>query len=291
MATPPAEVHIDEALVGRLLREQLPELAEAEVRVVANGWDNAVVRVGEEWMLRLPRRTAAATLIHHEQRWLPELAPRLPLPVPVPTFVGQPADDYPWSWSLCRWLPGRIAAESPPADQDRAVADLAAFLRALHVPAPADAPANPVRGVPLRARAAVVESRLATPAPTVEPRRVLEVWNDLSATPVWDGPPLWIHGDLHPANMLTHGGELAAVIDFGDITAGDPATDLAVAWTMFDEVARHAFRTAAGVDDATWRRAAGWALALALAYLTGDDESPMPAIGRRALAAVLAEVD
>ena len=106
---------------------------------------------------------------------------------------------------------------------------------------------------------------------------------------MWDGPPLWLHGDLHPANMLTDDGRLSAVIDFGDITAGDPATDLAVAWTMFDEPSRREFRAAVAADDATWRRAAGWALALALAYLTGDDESPMPAIGRRTLAAVLAE--
>jgi aminoglycoside phosphotransferase (APT) family kinase protein len=289
MATPPAEVQIDEALVGRLLREQLPELAAADVRIVANGWDNAVVRVGDEWMMRLPRRAAAATLIGHEQRWLPELAPHLPLPIPVPTFCGQPDDGYPWPWSLCRWLPGRSAAAAPPVDGGRAATDLAAFLRALHRPAPADAPDNPVRGVPLRARATVVESRLAVPAPTVEPRRVLDAWNDLSATPIWDGPPMWLHGDLHPANMLTEEGRLAAVIDFGDITAGDPATDLAVAWTMFDEPQRISFRAAVGADDDTWRRAAGWALALALAYLTGDDDSPMPAIGRRTLAAVLAE--
>ena len=118
---------------------------------------------------------------------------------------------------------------------------------------------------------------------------VLAVWADLSATPAWDGPALWLHGDLLPSNMLTLDGRLSAVIDFGDITSGDPATDLAVAWMMFPPTEREVFRAAAFIDDRTWRRAAGWALNLSLAYLTSDDSTSMPAIGRETLEAVLEE--
>jgi aminoglycoside phosphotransferase (APT) family kinase protein len=120
---------------------------------------------------------------------------------------------------------------------------------------------------------------------------VIRVWDDLRSTPEWAGPPLWLHGDLHPSNMLTNCGRLSAVIDFGDITSGDPATDLALGWMMFEPRERAAFREAAAIDDDTWRRAAGWALNLSLAYLTADDTTSMPAIGRRTLSAVLAEFD
>ena len=256
---------------------------------MGNGWDNTIARVGDEWMVRLPRRAAAAPLIESEQRWLPLLAPSLPLAVPVPWFAGQPGDLFPWVWSVCRWLPGKSAAAAPPLDLAEAALTLAAFITALHVPAPLEAPLNEFRGVALQRRAAAVEQRVATlevDAPTV-----LNVWAQLCATPAWDGPPLWLHGDLHPSNMLTLDGRLSAVIDFGDITSGDPATDLAVAWMMFPPAERELFRCAADIDNHTWRRAAGWALNLSLAYLTSDDTTSMPAIGRATLAQVLAEFD
>jgi aminoglycoside phosphotransferase (APT) family kinase protein len=287
MATPAAEIHIDEALVRGLLLAQRAELADLPVRVVANGWDNTIVRVGDEWMVRLPRREMAAALIANEQRWLPELAPLLPLPVPVPEFVGSPTADYPWSWSVGRWLPGQSAAEAPPSDQCAAAVALGAFVRAMHRPAPSDAPENPFRGVALVARAAAVGGRVASLGSRVDAARILATWDRLVATPSWAGAPLWLHGDLHPSNMLTLHGELSAVIDWGDLTAGDPATDLAIAWMLFDAPQRASFRHLAGVDSNTWRRAAGWALNLSLAYLTGDDSSSMPAIGRRTLAEVL----
>jgi aminoglycoside phosphotransferase (APT) family kinase protein len=289
MATPAAEVDIDETLVRSLLAAQAPDLAALPIRVVANGWDNAVVRIGDEWMARLPRRAAAATLIEHEQQWLPVLAPRLPLAVSVPTLCGRPSDDYPWSWSLGPWLHGESAAAHPPIDQAHTVATLAAFIRALHQPAPLDAPENPVRGVALQARANAVHQRVDSLAAVIDRDRTLAVWSRLSATPAWDGPPLWLHGDLHPSNMLTLDGRLSAIIDFGDLTSGDPATDLAVAWMMFDAPNRTEFRSQAGIDGPTWKRAAGWALNLSLAYLTGDDTTSMPGIGRHTLAAVLAE--
>ncbi|MFZ4720244.1 MAG: aminoglycoside phosphotransferase family protein [Ilumatobacteraceae bacterium] len=289
MGTPGAEIEIDEALVHALLTDQCPHLADLPVRIVANGWDNVITRVGDEWMARLPRRAVAVPLVLHEQQWLPHLAAHLPLPVPVPVHCGTPGAGYPWPWTLTRWLDGSPAATHPPVDPAEAADTLAAFVRAMHRPAPADAPDNPVRGVALRQRADAVEGRLAQLADVVDVDRVRATWDRLRRTPVWDGPPLWLHGDLHPANMLTVDGRLAAVIDFGDLTAGDPATDLAVAWMLFGPAERDRFRVAIGTDDNTWRRAAAWALSLALAYLTADDTTSMPAVGRTTLAAVLAE--
>ena len=287
MATPAAEIDTDEALVTALLASQCAELAALPVRVVGNGWDNTIARAGDEWMVRLPRRAAAAELIVNEQTWLPLLAPALPLDVPVPWFCGVADERFPWAWSVCRWLPGRTAAEAPPADPAAAAHSLAAFIAALHQPAPVDAPLNPFRGVALQERAAAVHERVERLGIVIDGARVLRTWERLRAAPVWDGPPLWLHGDLHPSNMLTHHRRLSAVIDFGDICAGDPATDLALAWMMFGATERARFREAARVDEDTWRRAAGWALNLSLAYLTADDTTSMPSIGRTTLAAVL----
>jgi aminoglycoside phosphotransferase (APT) family kinase protein len=291
MATPAAEFDIDDVLVRALVAEQHPASANLPVRIVGNGWDNTIARLGDELLVRLPRRAASATLIEHEQRWLPLLAPALPLDVPVPIVCGVPGAGYPWHWTICRWLPGDSAATTPPSDLAAAADDLGRFIRALHVPAPADAPENPVRGVALRRRAEAVDQRLSSFADIVDVPIVRRLWARLSSTVDWAGPPLWLHGDLHPSNMLTDDGRLTAIIDFGDVTAGDPATDLAVAWMLFDVAERSRFRDIIGVDDATWHRAAGWALSLSLAYLTGDDTSSMPAIGHRTLARVIDEFE
>jgi aminoglycoside phosphotransferase (APT) family kinase protein len=289
MATPVAEVDIDEALVRGLLHAQLPDLAELPVRVVANGWDNAIIRIGDDLAARLPRRAVAADLIEAEQRWLTELAPHLPLPIPVPVFAGRPTSTYPWKWSLCPWFVGDSAAAVPPLDAEATARTLARFIAALHRPAPVDAPSNRFRGVALAARAAAVDERAHSLAEVIDLDRTLDVWRDLMATPTWHQAPVWLHGDLHPSNMLTHHGELSAIIDWGDLTAGDPATDLAIAWMLFDAPQRDLFHQLARVDTNTWRRAAGWALNLSLAYLTGDDSTSMPAIGRRTLAEVIDE--
>lgn len=291
MATPAAEIHIDAPLVAGLVAAQCPELAGQPVRIVANGWDNTIARIGEQWMARLPRRAAAAELVVNEQRWLPVLAPHLPLDVPVPWFCGSPHERYPWSWSVCRWLPGDTAAAAPPTDPAATALTLASFVAALHQPAPPDAPVNPFRGVALQQRSEAVVDRVHLLEALIDTPRVLRVWDELRATPVWDGPPLWLHGDLHPSNMLTLDGRLSAIIDFGDICSGDPASDLALAWMLFPPAERAQFRTATHVGDHTWRRAAGWALNLSLAYMTGDDSTSMPAIGRATLTEVLTEFD
>lgn len=279
-------------LVRALLAEQHPDLADLPVSPLAAGWDNAVFRVGPELTARLPRRVEGVALIAHEQRWLPELAPRLPLPIPAPIRTGVPGCGYPWPWSVCPWFPGEPASTHPPADGDRAARDLGGFLAALHLPAPADAPANPYRGVPLAARddrfRAAVEHLAGRPERLAPPVRTWAVarWDELRQAPPWTGPAVWLHGDLHPHNLLVHEGRIRAVIDFGDLTAGDPATDLAVAWMLFAEPHRARLREVGhGADDATWARAEAWAVALAVAYLEGSpDGSPMLAVAHRTLA-------
>lgn len=288
--TPAAEVHLDDRLVRGLLADQHADLADLPLRHVEAGWDNATYRLGEALAVRLPRRLASADLIAHEQAWLPGLAARLPLPVPAAVRVGRPGRGYPWRWSVLPWLDGAPADLAPPAD-DQAAA-LAAFLRALHAPAPADAPANPVRGVPLATRAAAFAERMARVAARtdlIEPRHAA-IWQEALAAPI-DVGPSWIHGDLHPRNILVAGGAISGVIDWGDMAAGDRATDLAAIWMLFERpAARRAALAAYGpISDATLRRARGWALHLGLTLLdTGLVDTPRhAAIGERTLRRVL----
>jgi len=296
MDMPAAEVDVHAALVTRLLRQQHPDLA-GEVTLVANGWDNALFRLGDSLAVRLPRRAAAAQLVLNEQRWLPELAPRLPVPIPAPVRIGAPSDYYPWAWSITPWIDARAADEFPPAARTPVVVALAEFMVALHTPAPADAPHNPVRGVRLDSRSEAVRDRLSTGV-IGRADELAALWRHLAATPAWAGPPLWLHGDPHPANVLLATDaagtpvDLAAIIDFGDITAGDPATDLAAAWLVFDGDARAEFRVRTNelgpVDDDTWRRARGWALNMGTAIAAHSDDNPrLAAIGAHVLDQVL----
>jgi aminoglycoside phosphotransferase (APT) family kinase protein len=288
MPTPAAEIDIDEGLVRSLLEEQYPQLAGEEIHIAGNGWDNVIARAGDR-VVRLPRRAQTAALIESELRWLPVLAGRLPLPVPVPEFAGRPSAKFPWSWSVARWLPGRAASVEPPDDLTAAAEDLAGFIVALHRPAPEDAPVSAYRGGPLKDRAEAVRKRAGDFREVIDQKRVLTLWEILRATPEWQGPALWLHGDLHPSNLLTYRGRLSGVIDFGDLTRGDPATDLAVAWMLFGKADRDVIRRMTATSDNTWRRSAGWALHLSLAYMTGDEHTEMPAIGRRTLTSVLEE--
>lgn len=295
MPTPTAEVLIDDALVRALLAEQHRDLAHLPLTAVGQGWDNAVYRLGDSLAVRLPRRAVSAPLIEHEQRWLPALAPALPLEVPAPVRIGRPGCGYPWSWSVVPWLPGRTALESPPEDDAQTAGTLAEFLRALHQPAPTTAPRNPWRGVPLSRREQAFHEHMDRLQSTVDRAAILAAWSRARRAPPWDKPACWIHGDLHPGNMLVDSGRLSAVIDFGDLAAGDPATDLSVVWMALGPVNRARVRRLAcgsegWLDHHTWDRARGWALALGLAYAAiADDEPSMRALGRRTVNAVLGD--
>jgi aminoglycoside phosphotransferase (APT) family kinase protein len=274
--TPPAEVPIDIALVRALLEEQHPDLAVLPLVDAGEGWDNRTFRLGEELAVRLPRRAASASLIEHEQRWLPLLAPHLPLPVPNPIRIGRAGCGFPWQWSVTGWLPGETALVSPLPDEKAAADDLARFLRALHRPAPHDAPRNPWRGIPLDARRALIHEHAAAIAGRVDEASVIETWERLRVTPPWTRAAIWLHGDLHPGNLLVRDGRLSGVLDFGDLTAGDPATDLSVAWMLLREPARSRFRDltcgAGGwLDSDTWTRGRAWALVLGAAHLAHSD--------------------
>jgi aminoglycoside phosphotransferase (APT) family kinase protein len=293
---PAAEVEITTELVRRLLRAQHPDLAGLPVEPLANGWDNTLFRLGDGLIVRLPRRTLGAHILVNEQRWLPVLAPRLPLPVPAPVRIGVPALDegYPWPWSVVEFLPGTPASSGAPFDPAVAASDLGGFLGALHAAAPPDAPANPVRGVPLASRAANFTENLATLQGQVNHDAVLAAWEAALAVPPWSGAPVWLHGDPHPANILIHDGRVSAVIDFGDITAGDPASDLSLAWMLLPAASHDRFRAAyaaagnGAISAATWARGRGWALHLAVVFLAWSADNPqLHEVGERTLAAVL----
>lgn len=287
---PAAEVEVDEGLVRALLADQHPDLAGLPLTPCPPGWDNAIFRLGRELVVRLPRRAVAVRPLENEQRWLPELAPRLPLPIPVPVRTGAPGRGFPWPWSVCAWFEGATAADAPP-DPQPAARDLGAFVAALHAPAPGDAPVNELRGGALAGRSAVLEERLALLGDAVDAKAVRARWRAALAAPYDPGLRVWLHGDLHPANLVVRDGRLAAVLDLGDLTGGDPATDLAAAWMLFDADVRPIFREAAGAtDDATWRRARGWALSHAIACLASSADNPrMRGVGARTLAHVLAD--
>ena len=289
-----AEFTTDAELVRRLVLEQHPDLAHLPLTQVDGGWDNTVFRLGDELAIRLPRRSATAALVANEQRWLPELASRLPLPVPTPVRVGRPGSGFPWAWSVVRWLPGTAAFAAPSFDRRAVAVALGGFLRALHQPAPSGAPQSPWRSIPLDARTERLHAHLDQLHDSVNRERILALWDRLVVTPRWSGPPMWIHGDLHPGNLLIHDSALAAVIDFGDIACGDPATDLSVMWMLLPPEHREALFEAAGhnranpADEEMWRRARGWALAIGVAVLAlGQDGNPLAELGRRTIESAL----
>lgn len=259
------ELRFEQDLVRALLHEQHPDLADLELRDVDGGWDNQQWRLGDELAVRLPRTERAPALLRTEQRWLPELAPRLPLPTPVPLRVGAPSSRFSHTWTIARWVQGTPADHTPITRSDAAEV-LAEFLRALHDHAPVDAPANPTRGIPLDA--VQVGDLFDGIADHGDVDRAREAWAEAVAAPVWQGPPLWLHGDLHPANVVVQDGTLAGVLDFGELCAGDPATDLSTAWILLPGGTADRFFDAYGkADDATISRARGWAVLRALGLI------------------------
>ena len=287
MGTPAAEVEIDERQARQLLAAQHPDLADLPIVSIASGWDNHLLRLGDSLALRFPRRQLAAQLILNEQRWLPSLRKRLPLAIPAPVRIGIAQFQYPWAWSVTPWIEGETADHSPPDGNQGEV--LAAFFEALHIPAPADAPRNPYRGMPLRERASTFADRLAKlqGKTAILDGRVHALWNDALAA-ANDTTPTWIHGDLHPRNVLIEKGRLTGVIDWGDLACGDRACDLAAVWMLLPQLEsrKRAMAACPSVSEATWRRARGWALLFAVILLSSGlvDDARMVAIAERTIA-------
>jgi aminoglycoside phosphotransferase (APT) family kinase protein len=289
------ELEIDAALVRRLLASQFPRWAGLPLaRVASSGTDNAIFRLGDDMAVRLPRIRRAEAQIEKEQRWLPQLAPQLPLAVPVPIAVGSPGEGYPCRWSVCPWLPGEEASGERIGDLCRAAIELAAFITALQRIDPAGGPPpgehNFLRGVPLSRRDAQVRAAIEAAGDMIDAAVVTAAWEDALRAPVWDETPVWIHGDLQSGNLLVQEGRLSAVIDFGGLGVGDPACELMVAWSLFSGESRDVFRAALGVDGATWARGRGWALCAVIALPYYRTSNPViVANALRTIAEVLAD--
>jgi aminoglycoside phosphotransferase (APT) family kinase protein len=263
---------IDAELVRRLVAVQFPRWADLPVRPVARqGWDNRTFRLGEALSVRLPSARHYEAAIEKEQRWLPRLASHLPLPIPAPVEVGAPGEEYPWRWSVGSWLAGETADVATIADRTRFAADLAAFLAALHrIDASTGPPAGRHsfwRGGPLATYDAETRAALTKVGDRID-NAAADVW-DAALAAACDGPPVWVHGDLAPGNLLVWDRRLGGVIDFGQTCVGDPACDLTIAWTFFDGESRATFRAGLTLDAGTWARGRGWALWKALIVFAG----------------------
>ncbi|MFJ3876991.1 aminoglycoside phosphotransferase family protein [Streptomyces sp. NPDC090077] len=260
---------IDAALVRRLVDTQFPQWAGLPLELLdPAGSDHVIYRMGEGLSVRLPRHADAIGQARKEAEWLPRLAPHLPLAVPVPVGVGEPGFGYPWPWAVSRWLDGEVATVEALGDSPEAAVELAGFLTALQRFEPGEIPAPGTRedlaAQPLAARDRATRAAIAEVDGPFDTAAMTELWEAALSAPDGDGPPVWSHGDFHTGNLLTVDGRLSAVIDFGGLGIGDPARDLTIAFTLMSPGSRAAFRAALGVDDATWTRGRGWALATGL---------------------------
>jgi aminoglycoside phosphotransferase (APT) family kinase protein len=291
----PDETDIDETLVGRLVAAQFPDWADLRIEAVEpRGTDNRLYRLGDDLVLRLPCRERTVKTLVKERAWLPRLAPHLPFDIPIPVAVGTPAEGYPWTWSVYRWLQGENATASRIADLGQAATDLARFLGALQQidarGGPRAGEDNFFRGAPLETLEAAVRASISALRHELDVDTVTAVWEAALRAPAWVRPPVWVHGDLDARNLLVREGRLSAVVDFGCLGVGDPACDVAVAWKVLSRETRADFRSALSVDDATWARARGWVLYQALgvpAYYTAETNPVLVAEARRWLVDVL----
>lgn len=264
-------LEIGAGLARRLIAAQFPQWAGLPVAPVElNGWDNAIFRLGKRMKVRLPTAERYVAQVEKERRWLPFLAPHLPLPIPAPIATGVPGGGYPFPWSVYDWLDGEPASRENITDLRRFAIDLAAFLLALYAVDPGGGPVagahNFHRGGDLRVYDAETREAIARLAGEITGAAATEVWEAALASR-WQRQPVWVHGDVAAGNLLVRDGRLAAVIDFGSSGVGDPACDLVVAWTLLDDESRAAFRATLNLDRDAWARGRGWGLWKALITL------------------------
>ncbi|MCR2784598.1 MULTISPECIES: aminoglycoside phosphotransferase family protein [unclassified Microbacterium] len=286
---PRADITVDTATVASLAaiaRASVPDAPADDPVWLVNGWDCSMWRWGEHLALRVPRREIVVPAVLSEQRWLPILAPAIDrdgVRLSAPIFAGEPTARFPWPWSVVPWIDGASAMAEARSDRTAWAAQLAETIAALHVPADAAAPHNPYRGGPLFERDAGVRANLDALAAVTDgdARMLCRLWEEGVRASPWAGAPVWVHGDLHPGNLVIRDGRLAGVIDFSDLTAGDPAYDLAVAWLAFDEAGREIFTRALAYDAHTWVRSRAWAAAIGAMLIAHSDDSPeYRALGR-----------
>lgn len=286
------EIEISAGLVQRLLQAQFPQWANLPLSAITPaGTDNTMFKLGENLVARLPRTERAAENIEKECKWLPDLAPRLPLPIPTPIAQGRPNADYSLPWAICHLLPGVNLSVTRIDDLHQAAIDMGQFVSALQQISAANGPINK-RGMQLSARDAETRAAITQLEGTIDVERATKLWDSALETPQWNGPPKWLHGDLHPGNMLVKDGRVSAVIDFGSCGVGDPSADLMVAWTVLDADSRKTFRSIVKPDDATWVRGRGWAFTMGIvAYPYYRETNPVfAAVAKRAMDEALADL-
>jgi len=291
------EVDVDIPLVSWLLAAQFPQWASLPIKPVEPlGTDNALFRLGDEMVVRLPRRKQTTQTLEKELRWLPILAAQLPLPIPIPKVEGTPAEGYPFRWSVYRWLKGENATVELVTDLKQLAIDLAQFLAALQRIEPAGGPLpgghNFFRGVPLRRRDEVTRTAIASLGRAIDRDAVTAAWEAALRAPEWEGSPVWVHGDLDRRNILIRRGRLCGIIDFGCLGVGDPACDGMAAWKLLSAETRDIFRTALSVNEATWLRSRGWALSqalMALSYYTKETNPTLVLEAQRWMTETLAD--
>jgi aminoglycoside phosphotransferase (APT) family kinase protein len=291
------ELDTNEHLVARLLASQFPQWSKLPITPVESaGTDNALYRLGDDRVVRLPRTPSATAQVENEHRWLPKFAPHLPLTIPAPIAMGKPGAGYDWNWSVYRWVRGVNATAENLSDLKASATRLAEFMIALQNIDPGGGPPagahGSSRGVPLAMRDAETRAAIKAVDGMVDTEAVTRAWEAALRVPEMKGRPVWIHGDLQSGNLLAEDGRLSAVIDFGCLCVGDPACDLQVAWNLFDREARYVFRSALDVDDATWARGRGWALSIGLIALPYYNQTNpvLAAISRHAIAEVLTKL-
>ncbi|HEY7173303.1 MAG TPA: aminoglycoside phosphotransferase family protein [Micromonosporaceae bacterium] len=266
----PGEITIGVEQVRRLVADQFPQWAgRSLVPQPLSGTDNALFRLGDDLVARLPRAPWAVDQVHTDATWLPQLAPYLPVPVPAPVAVGAPGHGYEWPWTIVPWLPGR----NPERGTDLAdvAVDLAGFVTAMIKADPLDGPIKEgiARGVPLAQRDDLTRRSIAALGDFIDGRAAMAAWDEAMGVTEWSGPPAWVHGDLLPGNLLVQGGHLVGVIDFGALGRGDPAIELLPCWSLFADRARSAYVEALSFDEATWVRGWAWPLSISL-YALAD---------------------
>lgn len=270
---PNIKVLIDVPLVQRLISMQFPQWADLPIKPVAvGGWDNRTFHLGEQMLVRLPSAEEYAMKVEKEQLWLPKLAPFLPLSIPTPLAMGEPGEEYPWRWSVYRWIEGETASIGSIADLCQFATSLAEFLNALQridvTGGPVAGSHNFYRGGPLSTYDAETRQAILILGDKIDTELATTLW-DTALASTWTAPPVWVHGDISAGNLLVKEGKLSAVIDFGGLGIGDPACDLAIAWTLFKGKSREAFRAALPLESETWDRGRGWTLWKALIVYAG----------------------
>jgi aminoglycoside phosphotransferase (APT) family kinase protein len=262
------EVEVDEALVRRLLAAQMPDIADAPLTLIEPwGTDNAIWRLGEDLVVRLPRIHWATGQVEREALWLPRLAQHLPVAVPEPVAIGEPGDGYPYRWAVHRWIPGDGAALQVVDDPVRFALDLANVVRMLEVVETEGAPAAIGRARPLHSYDSSTRQAIDNARDLIDASAAVAVWEEALAAPPHEGPPLWVQGDLE-GNCLVRDGRLCGIVDWGSACVGDPAVDVQVVWSpLFTDDSRRAFVDALGVDGATLARSRGAAINQACAAL------------------------